>query len=37
MSQRFTSTHIAKAAQANVTTKALSKSLQSHPTEKNCF
>ena len=27
MSQRFTATHIAKAAQANATTKALSKSV----------
>ena len=29
--------HIAKAPRANAQTKALSKSLQSHRTEKNCF
>lgn len=29
--------HIAKAPQANATTKALSKSLQSQRTERNCF
>jgi len=29
--------HIAKATQANASTKALSKSLQSQRTERNCF
>ncbi len=29
--------HIAKAPRANASTKALSKSLQSQRTEKNCF
>jgi hypothetical protein len=33
MSQRFTATHTAKAAQANATAKALSKNLQSQHTD----
>jgi len=36
MSQRICK-HIAKATQANATTKALSKSLQSQCTERNCL